>query len=88
MENILNQNLNASDINNALIERIKKDLVIKRKTKSKKLIVNKKEKEIILLGRKRKSDNTDRNHNKYSPDNIMIKISKKYFKKIFSQFYK
>ena len=74
MENILNQNLNASDINNALIERIKKDLVIKRKTKSKKLIVNKKEKEIILLGRKRKSDNTDRNHNKYSPDNIMIKI--------------
>ena len=74
IENILNQNLNVSDINNALIERIKKDLVIKRKTKSKKLIVNKKEKEIILLGRKRKSDNTDRNHNKYSPDNIMIKI--------------
>ena len=74
IENILNQNLNVSDKNNALIERIKKDLVIKRKTKSKKLIVNKKEKEIILLGRKRKSDNTDRNHNKYSPDNIMIKI--------------
>ena len=74
MENILNKNLNVSDINNVLIERIKKDLVIKRKTKSKKLIVNKKEKEIILLGRKRKSDNTDRNHNKYSPDNIMIKI--------------
>lgn len=74
MENILNQNLNVSDINNVLIERIKKDLVIKRKTKSKKFIVNKKEKEIILLGRKRKSDNTDRNHNKYSPDNIMIKI--------------
>ena len=48
--------------------------MIKRKTKSKKFIVNKKEKEIILLGRKRKSDNTDRNHNKYSPDNIMIKI--------------
>jgi len=74
LENILNKNLNVSDINNVLIEKIKKDLVIKRKTKSKKFIVNKKEKEIILLGRKRKSDNTDRNHNKYSPDNIMIKI--------------
>ena len=89
IENILNQNLNVSDKNNALIERIKKDLVIKRKTKSKKLIVNKKEKEIILLGRKRKSDNTDRNHNKYSPDNIMIKIRntlKKYLVSFINKF--
>ena len=55
-------------------ENIKKDLsseIITRKKLEKKEI-NQNEKN--LLGRKRKNDNSTRNHNKYSIDNIMIKI--------------
>ena len=55
-------------------ENIKKDLsseLITRKKFEKKEI---NQNETNLLGRKRKNDNSIKNHNKYSIDNIMIKI--------------
>ena len=58
--------------NNIFIENIKKQLVIKKRKKNKVRKINKLEN--VLIGRKRKSDETVRNHNKYSSDNIMNKI--------------
>ena len=72
---IINMNKANINIHNNIVESIKNDLsseIITRKRPGKKEETH--QKENILLGRKRKNDESIRYHNKYSIDNIMNKI--------------
>ena len=56
------------------IEIVKKDITEKLNTRTKRLNKKAKNREDIKLGRKKKDDLSNRIHNKYTTDNIIIKI--------------
>ena len=84
-----------SNIKDNYVEKVKKELNIE-KNKLKTISIKKiKNKEKIKLGRKRSSDESIRNHTKYSPDNLSNKIKNilkknlnKFINNIISKIYK
>ena len=72
IQNILNAVSNIK--NDSRIEKVKKDITEKLDTRSKRTNKRLKNKEDIKFGRKKKEDLSFRIHNKYTTDNIIIKI--------------
>ena len=72
IQNILNSVSNIK--NDSRIEIVKKDITEKLDTRSKRTNKRLKNKEDIKFGRKKKEDLSFRIHNKYTTDNIIIKI--------------
>ena len=72
IQNILNAVSNIK--NDSRIEIVKKDITEKLDTRSKRTSKRLKNKEDIKFGRKKKEDLSFRIHNKYTTDNIIIKI--------------
>lgn len=71
IKNILN---NKSYLNNNAIKTVENELIKKESSKNKKLNKKLDNSVKVKLGRKTINDETIRNHNKYSPDNIINKI--------------
>ena len=71
IKNILN---NKSYLNNNAIKKVENELIKKESSKNKKLDKKIDNSVKMKLGRKTINDETIRNHNKYSPDNIINKI--------------
>lgn len=71
IKNILN---NKSYLNNNAIKKVENQLIKKESSKNKKLDKKIDNSVKMKLGRKTINDETIRNHNKYSPDNIINKI--------------
>ena len=72
IQNILNAVSNIK--NDSRIEKVKKDITEKLDTRNKRTNKRLKNKEDIKFGRKKKEDLSFRIHNKYTTDNIIIKI--------------